>query len=49
MKQLCIGIHCYEQPERLRETLESFRRNTASTVQLMLLADGPDGKKVRPG
>ena len=42
MKQLCIGIHCYEQPERLRETLESFRRNTASTVQLMLLADGPD-------
>jgi glycosyltransferase involved in cell wall biosynthesis len=42
MKQLCIGIHCYEQPERLRETLESLRRNTAADVKLILLPDGPD-------
>jgi glycosyltransferase involved in cell wall biosynthesis len=42
MKQLCLGIYCHEQPERLRETLESLRRNTASTVQVILLADGPD-------
>jgi glycosyltransferase involved in cell wall biosynthesis len=42
MKRICIGVHTYEQPERLLATLESVRRNTASTVQLILLPDGPD-------
>lgn len=40
-KQVCIGIHCYEQPAGLHATLESLRRN-APSVQLVLLPDGPD-------
>jgi glycosyltransferase involved in cell wall biosynthesis len=47
MKQLCIGVHCHEQPERLLATLESVRRNTASTVRLILLPDGPDARMRR--
>ena len=42
MRRICIGIHTHEQPEQLRATLGSIRRNTASTVQLILLPDGPD-------
>jgi glycosyltransferase involved in cell wall biosynthesis len=42
MKQVCIGIYCHETPEQLHATLESVRRNTASTTQLILLPDGPD-------
>lgn len=42
MMQICIGIHSHEHPEQLRATLESVRRNTASTVHLILLPDGPD-------
>ncbi|MDT5267881.1 MAG: hypothetical protein QOH49_67 [Acidobacteriota bacterium] len=42
MKQVCIGIHPHEQPEQLRATLESVRRNTAPAVRLILLPDGPD-------
>lgn len=44
MKPICIGIHAHEQPERMRATLESVRRNTASMVQLILLPDGPDAR-----
>ena len=40
--QVCVGIHCHEQPEQLRATLESLRRNTAADVKLILLPDGPD-------
>ncbi|MCI0393431.1 MAG: glycosyltransferase [Chloroflexi bacterium] len=40
-RQICIGIHVHEQPEQLQATLESVRRNTAPTVQLILLPDGP--------
>jgi glycosyltransferase involved in cell wall biosynthesis len=44
MKQVCIGIPCREQPEQLRETLESLRRHSPATVELLLLPDGPDAR-----
>ena len=47
MKRICIGVHTYDRPERLLATLESVRRNTASSVQLILLPDGPDAEMRR--
>ena len=47
MKRLCIGVHCHEQPERLRATLESVRLNTDPAVRLILLPDGPDARMKR--
>src|SRR5918999_2557368 len=44
MRQICIGIHAHEQPQQLLATLESVRRNTASTVRLTILPDGPNPK-----
>ena len=44
MKSVCIGIHIYEQPERLSWTLESLRVNTATTFETVLLADGADAQ-----
>ncbi len=44
MKNLCIGIPCREQPEQLRETLESVRRHSPASVKLLLLPDGPDAR-----
>jgi glycosyltransferase involved in cell wall biosynthesis len=44
MRQICIGIHAHEHPEQLQATLESVRRYTASTVELILLPDGPDAR-----
>ncbi len=44
MRQICIGIHAHEQPQQLLATLESVRRNTASTVRLTILPNGPDPK-----
>jgi len=38
--QVCVGIHCHEQPEQLHATLESVRRS--ANVKLILLPDGPD-------
>src|SRR5262245_34318361 len=42
MKRICIGVHAHEQPEQLRATLESLRRNTVAETQVILLPDGPD-------
>jgi glycosyltransferase involved in cell wall biosynthesis len=40
--QICVGIHCHEQPEQLHATLASVRRNTTANFKLILLPDGPD-------
>jgi len=42
MKRVCIGIHVHAEPERLLATLSSVRAQTAQTVELLLLPDGPD-------
>ncbi|MDQ3686809.1 MAG: glycosyltransferase [Acidobacteriota bacterium] len=42
MKRVCIGIHLYTEPERLRATLRSIGANTSQQVELLLLPDGPD-------
>lgn len=42
MRQVCIGVHIYEQPEQLAATLDSLRRYTDPGIQLVLLPDGPD-------
>ena len=44
IQQVCIGIYCHAEPERLRLTLDSLRRNTAPGFQLILLPDGPDAR-----
>jgi len=44
MKRICVGIHARGPMEQLQATLESVRRNTAPTVELILLPDGPDAK-----
>jgi len=49
IKQVCVGIHCHEQPEQLHATLDSLRRHTAApsiNVKLILLPDGPDPRHV---
>lgn len=40
--KICVGIHVYAEPQRLRETLTSLRTNTSQQVELLLLPDGPD-------
>jgi glycosyltransferase involved in cell wall biosynthesis len=42
MRSVCIGIHLQSEPERLRLTLASLKRNTCAPIELLLLADGPD-------
>jgi glycosyltransferase involved in cell wall biosynthesis len=42
MTRVAIGIHVYEDPERLGSTIASVRENTTRPIQLVLLADGPD-------
>src|SRR5439155_26769524 len=42
MTRVAIGIHVYDDPERLRATIASVREHTAQTVRLLLLPDGPD-------
>jgi hypothetical protein len=42
MQHVCIGIHVYAEPERLRATLAALRAHTAPPVDLLLLPDGPD-------
>jgi glycosyltransferase involved in cell wall biosynthesis len=37
-----IGIHVYEDPERLKVTLVSIRQHTPADAQIVLLPDGPD-------
>jgi glycosyltransferase involved in cell wall biosynthesis len=37
-----VGIHVYEQPEELQQTLQSLRANTAIPFSLILLPDGSD-------
>ena len=43
-KHVSIGIYCHTEPERLRATLDSVRRNTVPGFQLVVLADGPDAR-----
>ncbi|NTU85462.1 MAG: glycosyltransferase, partial [Chloroflexales bacterium] len=40
--RVCIGIHVYAEPERLRATLDALGANTARAFELLLLPDGPD-------
>ena len=42
MTRVTIGIHVYEDPERLRATIASVREHTTRAVRLLLLPDGPD-------
>lgn len=44
---IAIGVHVHAEPERLRLTLESLRRNTVIPVELVLLPDGADGETQR--
>ncbi|HWF90349.1 MAG TPA: glycosyltransferase, partial [Pyrinomonadaceae bacterium] len=46
-KQVSVGIYYQSEPERLRLTLDSLRRNTAPGFQLVLLPDGPDARMVQ--
>jgi glycosyltransferase involved in cell wall biosynthesis len=42
MNRVLIGIHVYEDPERLKGTLASIRQHTPADAQVLLLPDGPD-------
>ena len=42
MRKICIGLHVYEQPERLFASIRSLRANTNSRAEVVLLPDGPD-------
>jgi GT2 family glycosyltransferase len=42
METICIGVHVHAEPQRLQATLDSLRRNTGQTFDLLLLPDGPD-------
>jgi O-antigen biosynthesis protein len=42
MTRVRIGIHVYQEPERLHSTLASIRANTRAPLDLLLLPDGPD-------
>src|SRR5690349_2292987 len=46
-KQVSVGIYCQSEPDRLRLTMDSLRRNTAPGFQLVLLPDGPDARMVQ--
>jgi len=46
MRRVAIGIHVYEEPERLLATLESMAANTPPSAELVLLPDGPDSATV---
>ena len=37
-----IGVHVYEEPEKLRDTLPYLRRKTDPIHQLLLIEDAPD-------
>jgi glycosyltransferase involved in cell wall biosynthesis len=39
---VCIGVYVFEEPLRLRSTLESLAANTPQPFELVLLPDGPD-------
>jgi len=42
MPAVRIGIYVYEDPDRLKATLDSVRRHTPKGVAVWLLPDGPD-------
>jgi len=42
MRKICIGVHIYEQPDRLVRTLAALRANTSHDAEIILLPDGPD-------
>ena len=42
MQKICIGIHVYENPDRLAKTLSVLRANTGVDAEIILLPDGPD-------
>ncbi|HEX6463610.1 MAG TPA: glycosyltransferase, partial [Vicinamibacterales bacterium] len=42
MNRVLIGIHVYEDPERLKATLASIRRHSPANAEIVLLPDGPD-------
>jgi len=46
-KQVSVGIYCHTDPERLRSTVDTLRRNTAPGFQLVLLPDGPDTRLIQ--
>ena len=39
---LAIGIHVYEDPDRLLATIASIRQHTPAVADVLLLPDGPD-------
>src|SRR5436190_1655056 len=47
MKTVCIGIHVYEQPDRLAATLAGLQANTSREANIILLPDGPDAATIR--
>src|SRR5215213_1452404 len=44
MTRVLIGIHVYEDPERLTQTIAAVREHTMRPVDLLLLPDGPDAQ-----
>ena len=40
--KVCIGIPVQSEPQRLRVTIESVRRTTQRSVEIVVLPDGPD-------
>lgn len=42
MPRVCVGIHVHAEPKGLHATLASLRANTVSSIELLLLPDGPD-------
>ncbi len=46
MRRVCVGVHVYAEPERLRATLAALRANTPTEVEVQLLPDGPDRETI---
>jgi glycosyltransferase involved in cell wall biosynthesis len=40
--RICVGIHVYADPDRLRATLAHLRANTDRKIDVILLADAPE-------
>jgi glycosyltransferase involved in cell wall biosynthesis len=45
---IAVGVVAYEEPARLRATIESVSRNTTIPHELFLMADGPDRETLEP-
>lgn len=44
MTRLAVGVHVHAEPARLRATLASIARNTASEHEVIVIPDGADAK-----